>query len=267
VGLLRQAAAAALDILGGTYACGEHEEQLCLDGPHRVPRGLVDRLAQTARERARRAVQLAPGDPDALLAYGDLEYWFAMPTQKHHGELGCWPSNAADAYERAASGGAAGAMPRLTGLQSAARQVRAFDDLGIATCSGEPDRRLDVELMKATVEQGNSVWSSAIRRGGDAERYPAYFAGRWLDERAAEVAELRRNRQSREATLQQIEYGNVDLTDATSGTVETVESWKDRTLAGDGTLVRDVSGRVRQRYELRKLDGQWKIVDAVIVRD
>jgi hypothetical protein len=190
-----------------------------------------------------------------------------MPTEKHHGELGCWPSNAADAYERAASAGADGAAPRLAGLQGSARSVRFFGDARIETCSGEPDRRLDVELMKATVEQGNSAWSGAISRTGSAETYPAYFAGRWLDERTAEVAELRRNRQNREATLQQIEYGDVSVADATSGTVETVETWQDRTFAEGGALVRDVSGRLRQRYELRKIDGLWKIVDAVILRE
>ena len=207
-----------------------------------MPRGLVDRLAQTARERARRAVQLAPDDVDAQVTYGDLEYWFAMPTEKHHGELGCWPSNAADAYERAASAGAAGATPRLAGLQASARHVRIFGDARIETCSGEPDRRLDAELMKATVEQGNSAWSSGIRRTGNAELYPSYFAGKWLDERNAEVDELRRNRQDRQTTLQQIEYADVAVTDATSGTVETVETWQDRTLAADGSVIRDVSG-------------------------
>jgi len=264
---LRQAAVAALDILGGPYACGDARQAICLDGPHRVPRGLVERLAPAARDRAQQAVQLAPDDPDAQLAYGDLEYWFAMPTERHHGELGCWPSNAADAYERGASAGAAGAEARLNGLRASARQVRVFGDARIETCSGEPDRRLDVELMKATVEQGNNAWSGAIRRSGTPELYPWYFAGTWLDERNAEVAELRRNRQDRQATLQQLEFSDVAVADATSGTVETVETWQDRTLAPDGSVVRDVSGRLRQRYDLRKLDGQWKIVGAVILRD
>jgi hypothetical protein len=266
VGLLRQAAGAALDILGGPYPCGDRTEQVCMDGPHRVPRGLVDRLAPTARERARRAVQLSPGDPDALQTFGDLEYWFAMPTQKHHGELRCWPSNAADAYEGAQAAGAPGAATRLAGLQSSARSVRFFGDSRIETCSAEPDRRLDVELLKATVTEGNSAWSSAIRRGGDAERYSAYFAGRWLDERTAEVAELRRNRQNREANLQSLEFADVAVVDATTATVETVESWQDLTYAEGGAVVRDASGRLRQRYDLKKIDGLWKIVDAVILR-
>ena len=50
------------------------------------------------------------------------------------------------------------------------------------------------------------------------------------------------------------------------GPVETVETWQDRTLAADGSVIRDVSGRLRQRYDLRKVDGQWKIVGAIILR-
>jgi hypothetical protein len=264
--LLRRAAAAALDILGGPAACGGTVDEICLSGPHRVPRGVVDKLAPTARERARRAVQLNPEDTEALLVYGDLEYWFAMPAGKHHGELRCWPSNAVDAYERAASAGATEAAPRLAGIRSSARQVRFFGDVVIGACSGGPDRRLDEELLKATIAEGNSAWSNAIRRGGNAERYPAYFSGRWLDERTAEVSELRRNRQNREATLQQLEFADVSVRDEASASVETVETWQDRTYAEGGALVRDASGRLRQRYDLRKVDGQWKIVDAVIVR-
>jgi hypothetical protein len=265
--LLRQAAAAALDILGAPYTCGERDEAMCVDGPHRVPRGLVERLGPTARERARRAVQLAPDDADAQLTYGDLEFWFAMPAERHRGELRCWPANGADAYESAHAAGASTAIPRLAGLQASARQVRLFGETRIETCSGQPDRRLEVELLKATVEQGNNTWSNAIRRGGSAERYPAYFAGSWLDERTAEVAELRQNRQNRESTLEQIEFAAVALHDAESASVETVESWQDRTFAEGGALVRDVSGRLRQRYDLRKIDGLWKIVDAVLVRE
>lgn len=265
--LLRQGAAAALEILGGTSVCGQEREAICVSGPHGVPRGLVDRLASTARERARRAVQLAPEDADVQQTYGDLEHWFAMPTQKHHGELACWPSSAVDAYERAAAPGAAGAAPRPEGIRGSARYVRFFGEARIETCSGQPDRRLDVELLKATVEEGNRAWSTAIRRGGTPDRYPAYFGGSWLDERTAEVAELRRNRQNREATLDQIEFAEVALHDAESASVETFETWQDRTFAEDGALVRDASGRLRQRYELRRFDGLWKIVDAVIVRE
>ncbi|HZO27297.1 MAG TPA: IMS domain-containing protein [Chloroflexota bacterium] len=266
--LLRQSAAAALDILGGPGECGSEQHQVCFDGPHRVPRGLVDRLAPTAREHAGRAFQLAPRDPGTLLTLGDVEFWFAMPTERHHGELRCWPSNAADAYELADQAGAADALPRLLGLRAAARHVRFFGQERIETCSGQPDGRLDVELVKATVEQGNSAWSNAIRRGGDAERYPDYFAGRWLDERVGEVAELRRNRQDRQATLQQFELGEVTFhhPDADAASVEAAETWQDRTYAEGGAIVRDVSGQLRQRYDLRKIDGLWKIVDAVIVR-
>lgn len=264
---LRQAAVAALDILGGPSACGDEVEAVCLSGPHRVPRGLVEKLAPTARERARRATQLNPDDAESLLVYGDLEYWFAMPAEKHLGQLRCWPSNGVDAYERAATAGAAGAAPRLAGIRSSARQVRFFGDVRIDTCSGDPDQRLDVELLKATIEEGNSAWSSAIRRGGDAERYPAYFSGRWLDERTVEVAELRRNRQYLEATLQRLDFADVSVSDALSASVETIETWQDRTYAEDGALVRDASGQLRQRYDLRKIDGLWKIVDAVILRE
>jgi hypothetical protein len=265
-GQLRQAADAALAILGGPSPCGQALDQLCLAGPHRVPRGLVELLAQTARERARRAVELAPDDADALLTYGDLEYWFAMPHGRHHGELGCWPSEGVEAYERAAAGGAPGAGPRLAGLQASARQVRFFGEARIDTCSGQPDQRLDVELVKATIEEGNSAWSEAIARGGTAERYASYFAGRWLDERTAEVAALRRDRQHREATLDQLDFAALSFDDPATASVETVERWQDRTYSEGGGLVRDASGPLRQRYELRKLDGQWKIVDAVVVR-
>lgn len=264
---LRAAAAAALDILGGPAACGsDSEERLCLDGPHRVPRELVERLAQPARERARRALQLAPDDPAAVLTYGDLEYWFAMPKERHHGELGCWPSNAADAYESAATAGLPGALPRLAGLRASAGYVRFWGSQQIDTCSGEPDHRLDVELVKATVTQGNDAWSRAIARGGDAAAYPSYFGGRWLDDLTAEVSDLRRNRQYREARLQSLEFVDVSVHDQSSATAETVETWEDQTYADGGTIVRDASGRLRQRYDLRKLDGLWKIVDAVIVR-
>lgn len=47
---------------------------------------------------------------------------------------------------------------------------------------------------------------------------------------------------------------------------ETVETWQDQTLAAGGAVVRGVSGQLRQRYALRKVDGQWMIVDAAIPR-
>jgi hypothetical protein len=266
-GVLRRAASAALDILGAPWNCGSSSEALCLEGPHRVPRGLVDQLAQTARERSEQALTLAPDDPESLLLYGDFEWWYAMPLQKHHGELRCWPSSGVDAYERARAAGAAGAAPRRAGLARAARLSRVFADTRVETCSGQTDRRLDVELVKATVEQGNSAWSNAIGRYGDAGSYPHYFAGRWLDERTAEVAELRRNRQYRQARLTSLEFGGVSFADDASASVETAETWDDKTCDEGGAVVRDASGRLRQRYDLRKLDGVWKIVDGAILRE
>ena len=266
VRLLREVASTALDILGGPTPCGSGEDMVCLNGPHRVPRGLVDLLAQPDRERARRALELAPDDPDALLTFGDFEWWFAMPLQKHHGELRCWPSAGVDAYERAKSAGAGGALPRLLGLRASARQVRMYGGAVIQTCSGEPDRRLDAEMVKATVEEGNRAWSYAVGRGGDASLYPNLFAGAWLDARTAEVQELRRNRQYRVAQLKQLDFGDLSFADDATASVETTEVWDDKTYAENGAVVRDASGRLRQRYELRKLDGLWKIVDGVILR-
>jgi hypothetical protein len=264
---LRRAARAAFEILGGAEVCGSAGDLICIMGPHRVPRGLVDRFAQPGRERAQRALQLGPTDPESLLLAGDYEYWFAMPQERNHGELQCWPSQAVDAYETALGAGAPGALPRLAGIRVAAQQVRAYGAVRISTCSGRPDRRLEAELIKATVEQGNAAWSSAVRRQGTAERYPDLFAGTWLDVRTDEVNVLRRNRQNRETTMQSVEYGDVMFTDETSATIETVESWLDKTYSESGELLRDLSGRLRQRYELKNIDGLWKIVDAAIVRD
>lgn len=264
---LRRGAEAALALLGGPTACTESPPTLCLGGPHGRPLVLVERLAPTAREWARRAAELAPDDGAALLTFGDLEHWHAMPGRRHHGELGCWPSVAADAYERAETLGASGAAPRLEGLRQAARYIRFFADARLETCSGDADQRLDVELVKGTVEQGNGAWSRAVARGGTAELYPPYFAGRWLEERTAEVAELRRAGQYRDARLEALQFTAVSFADPTTATVETVEVWQDRTYAEDRTVVRDASGRLRQRYELQKLDGLWKIVDAAIVRE
>jgi hypothetical protein len=263
---LRRAARAAFDILGGAEVCGSAGDLICIMGPHRVPRGLVERFAQSGRERARRALQLSPTDPESLLLAGDYEYWFAMPREKHHGELQCWPSSGVDAYEAALAAGSPAALPRLAGIRGAAQQVRVFGAERITTCSGQPDPRLEAELIKATVEQGNNAWSSAVRRQGTAERYPDYFAAGWLDARTAEVNDLRRNHQNRETTIQSVEYGDVSFSSETTATIETVESWLDKTYAEDGSLLRDLSGRLRQRYALQQIDGLWKIVDAEIVR-
>ncbi|MGE3913471.1 MAG: hypothetical protein AB7K36_29240, partial [Chloroflexota bacterium] len=134
-------------------------------------------------------------------------------------------------------------------------------------CSGIPDGRLQVELVKATIEHGNAAWSAGVGRQGTADRYSAYFAGRWLDDLTTEVAALRSARQVREARLDALEFTSVQLVDDESATAETIENWQDRTVAEDGSLVRDASGRLRQHYDLRLIDGLWKIVDAHIVRE
>jgi hypothetical protein len=263
---LRRAADAALDILGGPKPCLGNQGQLCVNGRHATPRGLVELLGDAARERARRAVQLAPDDPDTLRTFGDAELWFAMPTRKHHGELGCWPSNAVDAYEQAQTLGASDARIRLDTVRAGGRGQRYFDSRPLRTCSGAQDVRLEVEQVKATVEQGNQAWANGVGRYGTAEAYSLYFAGRWLEERTAEVAQLRRNRQDRRATLQAFEFTRVEITDDLTASAETDETWEDRTLSESGQPVRDVSGRLRQRYELRKVDGFWKIVEGQIIR-
>lgn len=263
---LRDATVAALAIVGGPAACAWDTALICVSGRHGTPRGLVDRLADTARERARRAMQLAPDDPSVLQAFGDVEFWYAMPTKKHHGELACWPSNVADAYEKAQTLGGQSLEMRLESLRSSARQTRVFGDSTIQTCSGTADTRLEVELVRATVDQGNAAWTAGVGYRGTAERYALYFDGRWLAERTSEVDDLRRNRQTRQTELKQIQYANITIQNESTASVETVETWDDRTLAENGQLVRDVSGQLRQRYDLRKVSGQWKIVDAEIIR-
>jgi hypothetical protein len=170
-----------------------------------------------------------------------------------------------DAYELAGARGANGAGTRLEALRTSARQVRFFPDRTLSTCSGVPDPRLEVEMVRATIDEGNSAWMAGVGYRGTAERYPAFFDGRWLSELTAEVEDLRRNNQTRQTTLREIEYTSIAVLDDAAA-VETVETWDDRTLSDNGQLVRDVSGRLRQRYDLRKVDGQWKIVDAQIIR-
>ena len=58
----------------------------------------------------------------------------------------------------------------------------------IQTCSGAPDRRLDAELVKGTVEAGNNAWIYAVGRGGDSASYGSLFAGAWLCARATTFA-------------------------------------------------------------------------------
>jgi hypothetical protein len=263
----RDAAAGALAILSGANPCAGPSGDTCIGGPYQVPRGLVDQLADPARQRAVQARNLAPDDAQTLLTYADLEYWFAMPRHKHHGELGCWPSDAVDAYQRAADLGADRAGARIEDVREAARAVRRLGDARIATCSGQPDQHLDVEMVRATIDEGNWAWMNGVGRGGSAERYPDYFAGQWLAERHAEVDDLRRSGAYRMATLDRSEFTDITIHDANSATAETVEQWQDYTFSADRLPIRDASGTLRQRYELQRLDGQWKIVNAVIVRD
>ncbi|MCC7371078.1 MAG: DUF4101 domain-containing protein [Chloroflexi bacterium] len=265
--VLRAAADAAMDIVGGPAPCAWEGGRICVNGQQGIPSGLVDALGMTTRERARRALQLAPDDPAVLQTFADVEFWYAMPTRKHHGELGCWPSNAVDAYERAAALGAPEVPARLEALRSAAQGVRGKAWTSIDTCSHQPDARLEVEMMKATVAEGNAAWRSGVGRSGTAEVYPQFYDGHWLQERTAEVAQLRRDRHDRRAELTSLEFTNVSLIDETTATIETVEVWSDRTYAESGQVVRDASGRLRQRYDLKKIDGQWKIVDGHIVRE
>ncbi len=48
--------------------------------------------------------------------------------------------------------------------------------------------------------------------------------------------------------------------------VETTEVWDDKTYDARHALVRDASGRLTQRYELR-LNGTWRVVDATLTRN
>src|SRR3954466_5122905 len=84
--------------------------------------------------------------------------------------------------------------------------------------------------------------------------------------RQAEVADLRAAGRYREARPTEIRVESVSMTSDDSATAETVEQWDDRTYAPNRSLLRDASGTLRQHYELRRLDGQWKIVEATIVR-
>ena len=93
-------------------------------GPHGRPRTLVERYAAPVRAWAWRAVALAPERAEAWEAVGDVEFWHAMPAQKHHGELACWSSVAAEAYERASTLGSTTAAERLRQLADA-REHRA----------------------------------------------------------------------------------------------------------------------------------------------
>jgi len=263
---LQEAAASALAILTGSLHCGRPAGAACIEGPFGVSRSLVGHLADGMRVNIRRAVELAPDDAMTQLTYGDVEFWWAMPWRKHHGELGCWPTRAADAYERAVELGASDAAARLDDLRVAARQTRVYPDGRLFTCSRQGDTRLDVELIKATIEHGNSAWAAGVGRGGSADWYRAYFAGDWLAERQAEVADLRASGRYRDAHPTGIEIGDVTLNGDGTATADATEQWDDKTYASDRSLVRDASGTLRQRYQLQYLDDQWKIVGATIIR-
>jgi hypothetical protein len=263
---LQEAASSAFAILTGVYPCSLPASQVCITGPYNIPRGLVDRLPGPARDRARQAAELAPDDGAHQLVLGNLEYWFAMPRRKHHGELQCWPTRGVDAYEKAITLGAPGAAGQLDDLHEAARQSRTYPGQKLFTCNGQGDTRLDIELINATVVQANTYWSSGVGRGGTAEFFPDYFAGDWLAQRQAEVADLRSAQQYREAHPVSIDIGQITLNDDGTATAETVEQWDDTTYAADGAVIRADSGTLQRRYRLQYLDDQWKIVGATIIR-
>jgi hypothetical protein len=85
-------------------------------GPHRVPRAIVERYPARARGCAWQAAALAPDDPAAWETVGDLERWFALPAQRHRGELACWPAAGAEAYQRAHALGSPTAATKLAEL-------------------------------------------------------------------------------------------------------------------------------------------------------
>ena len=101
------AAQAALEVIGK-------------EGPHGTPAAILERYPPLrVKEWAWTSNALLPDSAAIWEAAGDIEFYLAMPARKHHGELACWPANAADAYQLAVVLGSPTAAAKLASLAEA----------------------------------------------------------------------------------------------------------------------------------------------------
>jgi len=237
-------------------------------GPYARPQILVSRYATRTREWAEQAAALAPDSAGAWEAVGDIERWFAMPAKKNHGSLACWPTRGEAGYQRAIALGSPTAAVRLNDLFTAIdwRMVESPSQ-ALPGCDGSLDPMLPIRAVRSTVTTGNRAWAQGVAPQGTSDEYWRYFADRWLRLLTDEVSELRRLGHYRVATLQELTFRSASLTAPDAAVVETTEVWDDKTYDARHALVRDASGRLTQRYELRLLNGAWKVVDATLTRE
>jgi hypothetical protein len=124
----------------------------------------------------------------------------------------------------------------------------------------------DTEAVQNAVRQSNVVWARAVGKGGTVDELSTVFAGRWLNLITAQVRELRRNQQYRDAQLLDLKFESIDFKSNTSVTVRTVERWNDTLRAENGTLIATNPSTLRQEYDLERIDGKWLVVDSRIQR-
>jgi hypothetical protein len=190
-----------------------------------------------------------------------------MPQRKHHGVLECWPARGEDAYRRAIALGSTTAGARLDDLFDASDGRERANMPPTPACDGSPSATLEVLAVRRAIRGGNDAWAEGVGPQGRADRFPDYFAEKWLRLLTEEVDSLRQRGMYRLASLQDFVFESVTITASDAAVAQTMEEWLDRTYRPDGSVLRDASGRLHQRYELRLRDGRWKIVDAVIVRE
>jgi hypothetical protein len=257
-------------------------------GPWPVSQAILNRVPPArTRDWAERAVALVPQSATAWELLGDIQSWYAYPARKHHNELECWPTAAADAYRHALAFGSSEASERLAQLYDA----RAFGGLmawaGLASspCPGmpEPDPRPEV-IAAEHIEVANRVWASVVNQSGadhditgleqGIATLDQVYGGAWLNQVRDQVRADALTMRARDQYRRPRPIGLVTVRSArldSRGRIEALvsEFWDDRVVnRRDGSVDRVLPSRVEQRYVLERTPacGCWLITESQLSR-
>lgn len=149
-----------------------------------------------------------------------------------------------------------------TPLSVAAVAVAAVALLALAACRPAPEEvAVEEEALRTTIDRYADLLSQAYAFT-DASLIAPVAAQREVAAVGANIQQLAGAGQRIATDLKELEIEDIDMSDLDNAYVRTFEVWEIRVmdLGSERVISVDPNQRNRVRYQLKRLDGEWKVL-------
>jgi hypothetical protein len=139
--------------------------------------------------------------------------------------------------------------------------------LSLTTAASPPsDTSRDQEQIRQLIERSHIVYAQALARGGATAQLAQVYAGNRLESVTRLVNARRAAGEYHEVRRLGIQYHSIQVLSAQEARVETTEDWSERVYDRNDRQIEDHSIRARDMYTVRRVGGEWRIVEDMVER-